>query len=226
MNKETIVLVVLSGGQDSATCLAWAKKSFDEIHTISFDYGQRHIRELDYAKELSQRAKAKTHREIPVSSIQALGDSSLLDGGDVTAPHPLNGGLPSSFVPGRNLVFLTLASAHAYKIGAKYVVTGVCQTDFSGYPDCRAQTISAIELAINLGITEYKTPIKILTPLMYKTKAETVLMMQKMGCLDWYAHTHTCYKGEAPPCGECPACLLRAKGFAEAGIKDPLVEGE
>ena len=128
--------------------------------------------------------------------------------------------LPNTFVPGRNLVFLTYAAAFAYQRGARHLVTGVAQTDYSGYPDCREETIAALTTAINLGM---ETELQIHTPLMHLSKADTVLLAQEVGALAALADTHTCYNGKRPPCGACQACLLRAKGFNEAGIADPLL---
>ena len=214
-------LIVLSGGQDSATCLALATTLHEEIYTISFDYGQRHKIELDCASELSFMAAAKQHFEVPISSLKYLGNSNLLNNtGDVNDSHDSNKNLPSSFVPGRNYIFLGLAAAKAFQLGIKDIYTGVCETDFSGYPDCRKNTINAIELSLSLAMD---FDFKIHTPLMYKTKKETVLMMQELGKLDWYKFTHTCYNGENPPCMNCPACKIRQRGFEEANIIDPLI---
>jgi 7-cyano-7-deazaguanine synthase len=135
-----------------------------------------------------------------------------------TAPE---GALPTTFVPGRNLIFLTFAAAFAYQKGIGNLVTGVAQTDYSGYPDCREKTLKALETAIQLGM-EYE--VQIHTPLMFMSKAETVQLAQQCGAMEALAHSHTCYRGEQPPCGHCPACELRAKGFKEAGLPDPLVE--
>ncbi len=130
-------------------------------------------------------------------------------------------GLPNTFVPGRNLVFITLAAAYAYQRGISEIVTGVCQTDFSGYPDCRESTMVALQAALRAGMD---APFTIHTPLMHLTKAQTVTMLRDLGGLPLLAYSHTCYEGAVPPCGRCPACVLRAKGFAEAGIADPLQE--
>lgn len=222
MNNEA-ALIVLSGGQDSATCLALAKwQGFDPLYTISFDYGQRHRIELECAEKLAKRAGA-IHKVVPINTFEHIAVSRLLEKeSDISEAHPIDGDLPASFVPGRNLIFLTFAAAYAYGLGIRKIFTGVCETDFSGYPDCRKQTIDALELAINLGLglDQY---IKIETPLMHITKAETIKKMQTYRCLDWYEDTHTCYNGQRPPCGKCPACKLREKGFEEAGVYDPLI---
>ncbi len=217
--KKTVVL--LSGGQDSATCLALAKLKYDEIHTIAFDYGQRHKIELECSAKLSTLAGA-IHHVIPINSFKYLVKSNLLNSyGNINDKHINDEKLPSSFVPGRNIVFLTFAGALAYSLGINELITGVCQTDFSGYPDCRRPTIDAIEAALTFGLAE---EIIIHTPLMFLTKAQSIDLMRGLGHFDWYKHTHTCYNGKRPPCGECPACKLRAKGFAECGLIDPLFD--
>jgi len=214
------ILVLLSGGQDSATCLALASDNQPKkLYTISFDYGQRHRRELECSKVLSSLAEVEEHFEVKVSSLEQLGASALIEEGDITLKHKLNEDLPASFVPGRNMLFLTLAAAKAYQLGIKDIYTGVCQTDFSGYPDCRDNSIKAIQVALFLCL-DFEVIIH--TPLMWKTKAETVLLMKDLGRLDWYKYTHTCYEGVSPPCGRCPACLLREEGFNKAGIIDPI----
>ena len=199
-----------------------ATKQFGEVYSVSFDYGQRHRIELQCSKGLASLAGVVEHFEIPISSLAALEDSSLIGtSGNIKEPHRGNKDLPASFVPGRNYIFLGLAAAKAYQLGVHNIITGVCQTDFSGYPDCRDTSMKAVQEALYLCL-DY--PIYIHTPLMWKTKAETVLLMEELGKLDWYAHTHTCYEGKKPPCGVCPACKLRIKGFEEAGIRDPLYE--
>ena len=213
-------VVLLSGGQDSTTCLVWAKKRFSDIYTLAFDYGQRHRIELDAAADIAKRAGVKQHRVLPVVSLAALGGDALT--GDAPVPTALTEGtsLPATFVPGRNLLFLTLAAAWAWRLGVSDLVTGVCQTDSSGYPDCREGTMRAMQQALTLGLD---TPMRIHTPLMFLTKAQSVSLAREIGALDLLAYSHTCYQGLVPPCGTCPACLLRARGFAEAHIPDPLL---
>ena len=211
-------VVLFSGGQDSTTCLAWAMARYAKVFTVTIDYGQRHRIELEAAKRIAVAA-AVPHAVVPCDSFTALGGNSLTADVAVAAAAP--GALPNSFVPGRNLVFLTLAAAFAWQRGITNLVTGVCQTDFSGYPDCRAATMTALEAALRAGLD---SPITIHTPLMHLTKAETVVMLRDLGRLDWLALSHTCYNGSVPPCGTCPACLLRAKGFAAAGVSDPLIQ--
>lgn len=223
MNKEKC-LVLVSGGQDSATCLAWAKLMFKELYAISFDYGQKHVVELEAAVEIAKLAECKKHFFVKFDILKELGNSALI-GEQNTIPisqaHPLKPELPASFVPGRNYLFLGIAAAKAFELGIHQLVTGTCQTDFSGYPDCRYNSITAVELALSLCMDHQFI---IHTPLMWKTKAQTVTLMHTLGTLNWYKNTHTCYEGKRPPCGQCPSCVLRAKGFKEAGIADPLLE--
>ena len=158
---------------------------------------------------------------LPINTFSAIGGNALTDD-EVEVPETApDGELPITFVPGRNLIFLTFAAAYAYQSGIGNLVTGVAQTDYSGYPDCRDETLRALEKSIQLGM-EYE--IKLHTPLMFLTKVETVKLAQDCGAMEAMAYSHTCYRGEQPPCGRCPACVLRAKGFADAGITDPLVE--
>jgi 7-cyano-7-deazaguanine synthase len=215
-------LVVLSGGQDSTTCLYWALDRFDRnaIDTVSFDYGQRHHIELDCAARVAEFAGVP-NTCLPIDTFAALGGDALTDP-DVEVASGTNeqAGLPNTFVPGRNLIFLTFAAAYAYQRGIRHLVTGVAQTDYSGYPDCREGTITALQHALRLGM---ESDVTIHTPLMHLSKKETVELARDLGALPAMALTHTCYNGERPPCGHCPACELRAKGFAEAGVADPLL---
>ena len=147
--------------------------------------------------------------------------STTEDGVAVESGEDEETGLPNTFVPGRNLVFLTFAAALAYQQGCGHLVTGVAQTDYSGYPDCREDTLTALQQSLRLGM---EFDVTLHTPLMHLSKAQTVELAREVGALEAMAYTHTCYNGVQPPCGVCPACELRAKGFAEAGIADPLVE--
>ncbi len=213
-------LVVLSGGQDSTTCLYWALDRFGDVTTLTFDYGQRHRIELECAREVAAFAGVD-NTCLPIDTFAALGGDALTDDAiDVREGVLPETGLPNTFVPGRNLVFLTFAAAFAYQRDIEHIVTGVAQTDYSGYPDCRDETIRALQQAIRLGMESDTT---IHTPLMHLSKRETVELVRDLGGLDAMALTHTCYNGQRPPCGRCPACELRARGFAEAGIEDPLV---
>ena len=212
-------MVLLSGGQDSTTCLFWAKKKFDTVETVSFDYGQRHRIELKSAAKVAAIAGLK-NSVIVIKEFEAIKYSALLDAkADVSKKHSLNRALPATFVPGRNILFLTSAAALAYTKGIRDIVIGVSQVDYSGYPDCRGEFIRSMEKSLSLGM---EFPLKIHTPLSRLDKKATVLLAKKLGALEIMKHTHTCYEGTNPPCGKCPACLLREKGFKEAGITDPL----
>jgi 7-cyano-7-deazaguanine synthase len=232
MSDQT-ALVLLSGGQDSATCLAWALDRFDRVETIGFDYGQRHRAELDarvefregFVKHFPQwAAKLGEDRVLDLSVLGEISDTALTRDVEIATAAS---GLPNTFVPGRNIVFLTLAAAVAYRRGLKHVVTGVCETDFSGYPDCRDDTIKALQVALNLGM-ERRFVLE--TPLMWIDKAQTWSLAERlggMGLVDLIReHTLSCYQGDIATthewgrgCGTCPACGLRARGyesFAEA----------
>jgi len=213
-------VVLLSGGQDSATCLAWAKRRFAQVWAMSFDYGQRHRIELEAAARIAGLAGVEAHRVLKVGELADLGGNALT--GEATVEETAAPGrLPNTFVPGRNLLFLTLAGAWAWQLGAASLVAGVCQTDYSGYPDCRQGTMEALQEALRRGLDAPDMTIH--APLMHLTKAQSVVLARDLGALDLLAHSHTCYNGAVPPCGRCPACHLRAKGFAEAGVADPLL---
>jgi len=216
-------LVVLSGGQDSTTCLYWAIERFGRAHvsSITFDYGQKHRIELKCARDVAAAAGV-SNACLPIDTFAALGGDALTDASiAVSDEKDDETELPVTFVPGRNLIFLTFAAAWAYRHDVRHLVTGVAQTDYSGYPDCREDTIAALQKAISLGMDR---EFRIHTPLMHRSKKETVELAVRLGGLEAMALTHTCYNGSRPPCGECPACRLRAKGFAEAGVRDPLLD--
>ncbi|MCS7065792.1 MAG: 7-cyano-7-deazaguanine synthase QueC [Fimbriimonadales bacterium] len=212
-------VVLLSGGQDSTTCLYWARGRFDRLYALTFDYGQRHRIELDAARIIARMAGVVEHRILPMRELEELGGSALLSDTPIQETGG-RGNLPNTFVPGRNLLFLTLAAAWAYQLECHDLVGGMCQTDYSGYPDCRRATLDALEEAIRLGM---EWEIQIHTPLMFLTKAQSVKLAVEVGAMDALAYSHTCYEGRFPPCGVCPACRLRARGFEEAGIEDPLL---
>lgn len=212
-------MVLLSGGQDSTTSLFWAKKKFGGVETVSFDYGQRHRVELKSAAKIARLAGVK-NSVIVIREFESIKNSALLDAkAAVSKKHRLNKNLPATFVPGRNILFLTAAAAFAYTKKISNLVIGVSQVDYSGYPDCRGEFIRSMEKSLSLGM-EY--PVRIHTPLINLDKKGTVLLAKKLGALDMMKHTHTCYEGKNPPCGKCPACILREKGFKGAGIEDPL----
>jgi len=216
-------LVVLSGGQDSTTCLYWAIDRFGRarVSSITFDYGQKHRIELECARDIAAAAGV-SNVCLPIDTFAALGGDALTDASvAVSDEKDDETELPVTFVPGRNLIFLTFAAAYAYRHDARHLVTGVAQTDYSGYPDCREDTIAALQKAISLGMDR---EFIIHTPLMHRSKKETVELAVRLGGLEAMALTHTCYNGRRPPCGECQACRLRAKGFTEAGVRDPLLD--
>jgi 7-cyano-7-deazaguanine synthase len=225
--SEIAALVLFSGGQDSAACLAWALERFDRVETIGFDYGQRHRVELEvrarFREGLTERfpawaAKLGEDHLLDLSVLGAISDTALTAEAEIAFSDT---GLPNTFVPGRNLLFLTFAGAVAYRRGIKHLVTGVCETDYSGYPDCRDDTIKALQVALNLG-TESRFVID--TPLMWIDKAATWAMTRDLGgeaLVDLVIEdTHSCYMGDRTRrhpwgygCGACPACALRASGF-------------
>jgi 7-cyano-7-deazaguanine synthase len=208
-----------SGGQDSTTCLFWAKQRFAPVLAVAFDYGQRHRIELQAAQTVCNLAGIQL-TILPLDILRHLGGSALLDAQQTIQVDGGRGGLPNTFVPGRNLLFLTVAAAFAYQHNITDLIIGTCETDYSGYPDCRAQTMQAMQQALVRGMD---TPFRIHTPLMHLSKAQTVRLAQEVGALDAMAYSHTCYEGVFPPCAQCPACWLRARGFAEAAVVDPLL---
>jgi 7-cyano-7-deazaguanine synthase len=227
MTDPRTALVLFSGGQDSTTCLAWALDRHDRVETLGFDYGQRHRVELDCRVTVREEIA----RRFPHWG-QRLGEDHLLDlsllgqisDTALTAERAIEmqaNGLPNTFVPGRNLLFLTFAATLAYRRGASVLVGGMCETDYSGYPDCRDNTIKATQVALSLGLDQ---PMTIETPLMFLTKAQTWALSERLGGEALNAliveHTHTCYLGERGAlhpwghgCGQCPACELRARGW-------------
>ncbi|MGW8177353.1 MAG: 7-cyano-7-deazaguanine synthase QueC [bacterium] len=224
--NETVVCV--SGGQDSTTCLAWALQGFSKVYALNFDYGQRHPLERLAAVRICREAGVPL-AEFPVPSLSLIGGGGLTSAEiPIMEKHPQFGDLPGSFVPLRNLILFSTAAAYAINLGAGSLTVGVCQTDYSGYPDCRAVFIKQLEIAIDkaLDLPALETQFQIHTPLMHLTKAQTVQMMVDMDMLRLLKWSHTCYNNEYPPCGKCPACELRAKGFAEAGYIDPLFWGK
>jgi 7-cyano-7-deazaguanine synthase len=222
-------LVLFSGGQDSTTCLAWALNRYDHVETLGFDYGQRHAIELTMRPQLldSLRAmrsdwKSKLGEDhvLDLSLLASISDTALTS--DVAITMQENG-LPNTFVPGRNLLFLTSAAALAYRRGINDLVGGMCETDYSGYPDCRDETLRSLEQAINLGMA---SKLAIQTPLMWLNKAQSWQLASTLGGQKLVelirTDTHTCYLGErgvlhawGHGCGNCPACEFRARGYAE-----------
>ncbi len=225
MNSDG-ALVLFSGGQDSTTCLAWALDRFDRVETIGFDYGQRHRIELDCRKQVALGLKALNPDwasrlgEDHTIGLQSLGEVSETALTRDVSLQMESGGLPNTFVPGRNLIFLTFAAALAYRRGLRHLVGGMCETDFSGYPDCRDDAIKAMQVALNLGM---ERRFVLQTPLMWIDKAATWDLAASLGGEGLVElireETHTCYLGERGSrhawgygCGHCPACELRAAG--------------
>lgn len=218
MEKENKkALVVFSGGQDSTTCLYWALGLFEKVEAITFNYGQKHKVELVQSAKICFLENIK-QTVVDISFLPTLVESALTSGGDVNRLNEK--GLPDSFVPNRNQLFVTLAHAYAQKVKADAIILGCCETDYSGYPDCRRSYIDILELTSNEGSD---SNIKILTPLMTMTKANIFLMAEAVGCLEKVLEmSHTCYNGKRQMrfdwgygCGVCPACELRKNGYAE-----------
>lgn len=214
MKKEKAV-VVFSGGQDSTTCLFWALERFSEVEAVTFNYGQRHKLELDCAADIAKELNIK-HHILDMSLLNQLAPNALTR--DEIAIEQKEGELPSTFVDGRNLLFLSFAAVLAKQLGAKHIVTGVCETDFSGYPDCRDIFIKSLNVTLNLSM-DY--PFVIDTPLMWLSKAETWELADSLGAFDFVRErTLTCYNGIiADGCGDCPACRLRKKGLDDYLVK-------
>lgn len=229
-SEKPVAIVVLSGGQDSTTCLFWARHLGFEVHAVTFDYNQRHAREIEAAVKVAKLAGVLSHEIITLGPV-LKGTSPLVSDNELEqyADHKsLPGGLEKTFVPMRNQMFLTIAANRAYIHNAKALVTGVCEEDYGGYPDCRETFIQALTHACNLGTFTGQDgapgPLTILTPLMHLTKKATVeLALTLPGCYAALAWTHTSYDGAYPPVGHDHATLLRAKGFEEANVPDPLV---
>jgi 7-cyano-7-deazaguanine synthase len=226
----TEALVVLSGGQDSCTCLFWAKEEFDEVHAITFDYNQRHAREIQSAVTIATMAKVRSHEVIAIGPI-LQGSSPLVNPTQQLEQYKdfesmdkiIGDRMELTFVPMRNTLFLTIAANSAYCKGIKNIVTGVCQADNANYADCREEFIDAMEVTINWSLGSRREYF-IQTPLMNNSKSETVKMALEIpGCWEALAYSHTAYDGAYPPVGHDHATILRAHGFEEAGYPDPLI---
>ena len=235
---DETALVLFSGGQDSTVCLAWALEKFAQVETVGFDYGQRHAVELDVRPRVREgmaglraawASRLKDDHIVRIDALAAISETALTRD---AAIEIADNGLPTTFVPGRNLVFLAFAGAIAYRRGAKHLVAGMCETDFSGYPDCRDDTVKAMQVALGLGMDRRFV---IHTPLMWVDKAATFALADEIGGVSFLRllveETHTCYLGDRSRrhawgygCGNCPACRLRAEGFAKWQTK--LKEGK
>jgi 7-cyano-7-deazaguanine synthase len=221
--RDDAALVLFSGGQDSATCLAWALDRFAHVETLGFDYGQRHRVELDVRdafRAVVPDARLGPDHLLRLDALGAISDTALTRDAEIAMGAE---GLPNTFVPGRNIVFLTFAAALAYRRGIKHIVAGMCETDYSGYPDCRDDTIKALQVALNLGM---ERRFVLHTPLMWLTKGDTWRLAETLGgqalVQAVVEHTHTCYLGDRTHrhpwgfgCGSCPACELRAQGWRD-----------
>ena len=217
-------IVLLSGGLDSAVAIYLAKSKGYEVYALSFSYGQKHTKELEYAKNLAKKVGAKEHKIVNLALNSWGGCSLTHDSMEVKTGDAERSDIPDTYVPARNMVFLSVAASYAEAVKAQDIFIGVSQVDYSGYVDCRQEFISAMEKAINQGTelaVEQKKPIMIHAPFINMTKAEEIKIGLDLG-LD-FADTWTCYKGGEKPCGECDSCLLRIKAFEEAGVKDPLL---
>lgn len=234
-NQVRSVLVLLSGGQDSTTALFWARRECPDarIHALTVHYGQRHEAEVGAAAHIALLAGCASHDVVDLAPVLGASASALTNKNlELTASggfrdDEMPEGLPTSFVPGRNLVFLAVAAAYAARYRCQWLVTGVCQTDYSGYPDCRGEFVEAMDRAIQASLPTELRPVSVVAPLLDATKAETVQLMYDIArtrdANAWMALSMsvTCYHGKRPGCGTCPACQLRAKGFSEAGVPDP-----
>ncbi|CAM3652763.1 7-cyano-7-deazaguanine synthase QueC [Cohnella lubricantis] len=209
MNNKKKAIVVFSGGQDSTTCLFWALKRYDEVEAVTFNYGQRHKQELEVAADIARELQVK-HHVLDMSLLNQLAPNALTR--DDIAIEQQEGGLPTTFVDGRNMLFLTFAAVLAKQVNANTIVTGVCETDFSGYPDCRDVFIKSLNVTLNLAM-DY--PFVVETPLMWLNKEQTWALADELGAFDFVRErTLTCYNGiPADGCGECPACKLRRRGL-------------
>jgi 7-cyano-7-deazaguanine synthase len=226
--ESDTALVLFSGGQDSTVCLAWALDRFARVETVGFDYGQRHAIELDMRPRLRERmaalnaqwkARLGEDHVVALDALSTISDTALTR---ESAIEIADSGLPTTFVPGRNLIFFAFAGALAYRRGARHIIAGMCETDYSGYPDCRDDTIKAMQVALTLGLDQRVT---LHTPLMWIDKAATFALAEELGGAAFLEliveDTHSCYLGDRARrhdwgygCGECPACRLRAQGFA------------
>ena len=220
MSKKAVI--VLSGGLDSTTCMGMAKEKGYELYPITFHYGQKHNREVEQAKKVADYYNAPDHRIVNISFLNQIGGSALTDD-SIDVPTDMDeDDIPVTYVPARNMIFLSLASAYAEVIGAEAIYIGVSAVDYSGYPDCRPEFIDSMNETVNLATKAGATgsEMKIETPLINLTKADTVSEGLRLNVP--YELTTSCYNGEEEACGECDSCRLRLKGFEEAGAVDPI----
>ena len=211
--RQERALVLFSGGQDSTTCLFWAKENFKEVHTLCFSYGQRHAQEVENARKIAEMAQV-SFQALDAGIISHLASNSLTDTTIEMDDEKPADSYPNTFVPGRNMLFLTFAATIAYEKGIRHLVTGVSEADYSGYPDCRDTFIKSVNATLNLAMDKQFV---IHTPLMWRNKKQVWQLADELGVLDLVrTQTLTCYNGVmAEGCGHCPACKLRNKGMQE-----------
>ncbi|WP_134701502.1 7-cyano-7-deazaguanine synthase QueC [Ammoniphilus sp. YIM 78166] len=221
MSKKAVV--ILSGGLDSTTCMGIAQNEGYECYPITFDYGQRHKHEVEHAKQVAAFYKAPQHRIVDLTFLGQIGGSALTDASIDVPDYSGSEDIPVTYVPARNMIFLSLAAAYAEVVGAEVIYIGVSAVDYSGYPDCRPEFIQSMTQTINLatraGVNEGN--LKILAPLTHLSKAETIKLGLELNVP--YQLTTSCYRGDEVACGTCDSCQFRLKGFEEAGAKDPIV---
>lgn len=216
--EKSKAVVLFSGGQDSTVCLYWAMENFDEVYPLVINYGQKHVVEISSAIKIIQMTRLEDNAEFLRLPMNILKGGTLLN-----QESQATGSIADTWVPYRNMLFLTIALNRALVHGGNsVVVTGVNTVDYSGYPDCREDFIDIMQ---NAAFEASEKNIEIVAPLIYYSKSGIVKIGAGLdGCMEALAYSHTCYNGQVPPCGECNSCILRAKGFAEAGVKDPLIE--
>lgn len=222
---KTKALIILSGGADSTICLFWAKQKFDEIHAVSYYYGQRHSIELESAKKVAEMAGVASHEFLDID--EAIKDNSAMTQTDqelnkyTTEEVGELAGIQTTFVPGRNIIFLTIGANRAWDLGARNIVTGLCESESGNYSDVTSSFVKSMQETLSIGMGE---EFHIYTPLMTLTKAESIKFAQTLpGCMDALAYTTTSYAGDYPPLDNNHATVLRAKGFEEADVADPLI---
>ncbi|OYD07453.1 7-cyano-7-deazaguanine synthase QueC [Paludifilum halophilum] len=223
---EKRAVVVLSGGLDSTTCMGIAREQGYELYPLTFHYGQRHSREVEQAKQVAAFYRIREHRIVDIQFLNQIGGSALTDSSMEVPTDGAEETIPDTYVPARNMIFLSLAAAYAEVIGAEAVYIGVSAVDYSGYPDCRPSFIESMTRTVNLATKAGATgsELAIETPLIRWSKAETIREGLRLGVP--YHLTTSCYLGGEIACGHCDSCRLRLKGFAEAGAEDPIVYAE
>ena len=215
-------VVILSGGLDSTTCMGIAKEEGYELYPLTFDYGQRHQQEVEHARKVADHYQVKEHKIVNLNFLNQIGGSALTDPTIEIPDYSGDDEIPTTYVPARNLIFLSLATAYAEVVGAERIYIGVSAVDFSGYPDCRPEFIESMNETINLAtkVGKQEGKLQIVAPLSHLSKAETIHLGTTL--LVPYFLTTSCYRGGDKACGTCDSCQLRLKGFKEAGLEDPI----